>query len=315
MINFKKSLERRPLGDRGALRIFHGPGEGEGEGGPERLICCDKYGEHAWVSVEGESLPEKTLADLRRSLAAAGFQSAAVVYRHRRGGHTEPAEALLGELPEPFTVENCGLRFEIRFRDQRHPGLFLDMDFARRWLKQNSGKKRVLNLFSYTGSLSVAAGAGGAAGVTSVDLSKPFTRWAETNWRLNRLPEEAGEFLFGDSFDWLKRWKRQKRVFDLIVCDPPSFSSGRRAFSTAKNLGELHDLIFQVMAPEGELVTSINSSGISQKRFLSEILEAAKRQRRTAVQVEEFSLPPEFPTRRDEDKYLKGAILRANLIA
>ncbi len=291
---------RRNYQPHSAIRIFHGPGEGEGELAKYTL---DKYADHAWITYFGEAPTSATKKTLEQ-FCQKHFQSAVLICRHKKGDETQPATNLFGATPAHFLVTNCDLRFEISFRQQRHPGLFLDLDFVRRWLKKYASKKSVLNLFSYTGSLSAAAGAGGADLVVSVDLSKPFTEWARRNWAHNNLLEAKGDFIFGDVFEWLKKFKKQNRRFDIVVCDPPSFSRGKKSdFSTARDLAMLHQHIFDVLADGGQVVTSINSESLSRDAFLKKVKVGADP--RPIRVAEEFGLPPEFPG----DSYLKGAII------
>lgn len=302
-------MAKRKLSPPSATRLFHGPGEGEGF---SRQLSIDKFAAHAWVSCEIESLPPDTLKILAEELQASDFQSAAIIYRKKKGDETQPAEILFGSPPEKLIVENCGLKFQVNLKSQRQPGLFLDLDFVRNWLLQNSMSKSVLNLFSYTGSLSVAAGAGGARHVTSVDLSKNYTEWAATNWKLNELEQSKGDYIYGDTFDWLNRFKKQNRSFDIIVCDPPSFSRTKDStFSTSKDLGALHEKIFRVLSKNGQLVSSINTETLSRDEFIVQIKQGAKDADRRILIEKEFSLPPEFPVRESKDSYLKGAVIRA----
>jgi len=303
------ALNKRNVSNRvDALRIFHGPGEGEG---PTRFLSLDRYGPYGWVSYEGEEIPEDLRASLAHACKNLGFKSAFYICRHRKGQNTEPAQILYGEVPNKLVIQHQDMNFEIDFNDQRHPGLFLDMDSARNWIKENSQNKTVLNLFSYTGSLSVAAGVGGAREVFSVDLSKHYTEWAKRNWALNHLAPDRGEFLFGDTFDWLKRFKKQSRTFDVIICDPPSFSRTKtRQFSTSKNTVELHEAIFSVLGKYGVIVTSINSESVSRQQFMADVMKASKNSARKVKIQMEFSLPKEFPTAPGDDPYLKGLIIK-----
>src|SRR5690606_26603317 len=82
---------------------------------------------------------------------------------------------------------------------------------------------RFLNLFSYTGSVSVFAALGGAQ-TTSVDLSKTYTEWARENFKLNNL--SGHEFIAADVREWLEQ-KSIDKLYDLIYIDPPTFSNSK----------------------------------------------------------------------------------------
>ena len=87
-----------------------------------------------------------------------------------------------------------------------------------------SAGKRFLNLFGYTGAASVYAAAGGAVLTVTVDASKTYLDWAQRNFALNGLDPQRHEFVEEDCLEWLRR---QKRSFDLIFVDPPTFSNSK----------------------------------------------------------------------------------------
>lgn len=123
-----------------------------------------------------------------------------------------------------LTVMENGCKFKINLTDYLDSGLFLDHRPIREIIKKEAKKKSFLNLFCYTGSVSVAAAMGGAS-VKSVDMSKTYLNWAKDNFRLNNLTIDAHEWLHSDVFTYLKE---ESQSFDLIFCDPPSFSNSKR---------------------------------------------------------------------------------------
>jgi len=288
-----------------AVRVFHGPGEGSGA---LRSVAIDRFGEHYWVTEW-----EKTIAlpEIRDFLQSRGARTAVHVLRPLKGVPAD-AEAFLGEPPEGrLTVREGSAAFRIQLLKTKHPGLFLDHAPLREWLLANARDLSILNTFSYTGSLSVAAGLGGASQVTTLDLSKPVLEWAKENWETNRLDSRKAEFIFGDYFDWLQRLEKKKRLFDCVIVDPPSFSRTKQgSFSTAKDLERLHEAAFGVLAPGGILVTSINSANVTRKKYFYDIHSAAKTRSRKLDILREIELPPTFPVKTAEDRYLKGWILK-----
>ncbi|HEY6976905.1 MAG TPA: class I SAM-dependent methyltransferase, partial [Chitinophagaceae bacterium] len=108
--------------------------------------------------------------------------------RNRKPGRQGQYQKL-SEEKEFFTVEENGLKFLVNLTDYLDTGLFLDHRITRQRVREDAKDKRVLNLFSYTGSFSVYAAAGGAASVSSVDLSKTYLRWSEDNFAINRLTD------------------------------------------------------------------------------------------------------------------------------
>ena len=175
----------------------------------------------------------------------------------------------------------------------------------------------MLNLFAYTGSLSIAAARGGAKHVTTLDLSKPTIDWARHNWELNSLARVEARFIAEDAFRGLSRLAKVGEKFDAIILDPPSFSRSKegKTFSTAKDLEALHEAVFKVVNPAGGwVITSINSANRSHEQFAKDILMAAKRQKLHVQVHRQIDAPETFPTRlaQPEERYLKGWVLRVS---
>lgn len=303
-----------------ALRVFHGPGEGVGD---SQLFAIDKFGDHYWVTQWESSTSASTSLSSGKVMAiqnriveflrTKNAVSVVGMTRPEKGVPFEPSSWYGNPPGGRFMVQEDGMRFWIQLQKARHPGLFLDHFPLRNWLRQSSHGMRVLNTFAYTGSLSVAAGLGGAASVTTLDLSKPSVDWAVENFLLNHLPETKHRALAGDVFEWLPRLKREKQSFDCIILDPPSFSHGKKQkFSTAKDLEKLHSLAMELLAPQGILITSINSANISWKKYETDLLAAAKHHRLKFNILKQIDLPESFPTRfgESQNRYLKGWILQ-----
>jgi 23S rRNA (cytosine1962-C5)-methyltransferase len=293
-----------------ALRIFHGAAEAP-EGYEE--IAIERFGSHLWVT-SWEKVGQKPLptAELQRWAESQGFQSAVELHRPK-GDVPTPPRVLFGE-PEAtrFSVTEQGMRFWVQLLGSRHPGLFLDHAPLRSWLARHSEGRRVLNLFAYTGALSVASARGGARALTTVDLSQSTLSWAKQNWALNELPESKSEWIAGDALEELPRLKRKGRLFDGIILDPPSFSRGKKStFSTAKDLKRLHRLVLDVLAPGGWLATSINSQGISASEFEREIVLAAREGGDKLLFLKSLEAPESFPAALGQGfkRALKGFIL------
>ncbi|MBM3383039.1 MAG: methyltransferase domain-containing protein [Betaproteobacteria bacterium] len=124
-------------------------------------------------------------------------------------------------------VSEGQFKFIVNLSDYLDTGLFLDHRISRRWVHENAQGKRVLNLFCYTGAVSVHAAGGGAKSVTSIDMSATYLDWAEDNFRLNNLLRSEHRFIRADVCEWLKRPGSDEK-FDLIFLDPPSFSNSKK---------------------------------------------------------------------------------------
>ena len=237
------------------------------------------------------------------------------VWIDRMPEEPEDSKVFFGTPPEArFSVREFGVPYLIQLLNTKHPGLFLDHAPLRSWLLSTQRGKKVLNLFAYTGSLSIAAAKGGAAQVVTLDLSKPTIQWARESWVSAGLQDSEQDFIFGDALEWLPRLakKHHDRGFDTILCDPPSFSRSKSGtFSTQKDSTRLHQLILPLLKKGGILVTSINSENISEKDFLKDICLAAEKTETSLRILRRVDLPETFPTSSKSlgERYLKGFYL------
>ena len=145
--------------------------------------------------------------------------------RQRKAGRLGQYQKL-EETKTEFVVEEQGLQFIINLSDYLDTGLFLDHRITRQMVKDMCEGKKVLNLFCYTGSFSVYAAAGGAAEVTSIDLSNTYLAWAVKNMELNFPQYTEHHSIQADVKKVLKTLTPAS--YDIIVMDPPTFSNSKR---------------------------------------------------------------------------------------
>ncbi len=146
--------------------------------------------------------------------------------RQRKTDRQSQYEKISIEKAE-IVVKEDGLNFKVNLSDYLDTGLFLDHRITRHMVREESKDKHVLNLFCYTGSFSVYAATGGAASVTSADLSKTYLKWAEDNMELNGIYDPAKHhYVHADVLQYLDDLKINS--FDLVVMDPPTFSNSKR---------------------------------------------------------------------------------------
>jgi 23S rRNA (cytosine1962-C5)-methyltransferase len=229
---------------------------------------------------------------------------------------------LLGEAaPAAFAARENGIQFELSFQEGYSVGLFLDQrDNRRRVLTGHaaagfplglSPKLEVLNGFAYTCGFSVcAARAGGRT--TSVDLSRKYLEWGRRNFQLNQLDPAEHEFQAGDMFDWLRRFHKQQRRFDLILLDPPTFSQSKQsgAFRVERDFGKLVTAAARLLKSRGVLFASSNAARWAPEDFAQAIHAAVGVGGRKVVRSHYAPQPPDFPISRAEPGYLKTLWLR-----
>jgi 23S rRNA (cytosine1962-C5)-methyltransferase len=213
-----------------------------------------------------------------------------------------------GPPRDEVTVTEHDMQYLVRPTTGLSVGLFLDMREVRAWLRQHSNARRVLNLFSYTCSFGVCAVLGGAQRVVNIDLSRPYLDWGKANYAQNDLDVDAHDFIYGDAFDWLARFARRHQVFDLVIVDPPSFSS--TPFSVTRDYVRLVESALGVVAPRGTLVAATNHTATSARRFEDWLDDGLARAGRSGQIVERWHEPAlDFPVPTGGRPYLKVCAL------
>ena len=244
------------------------------------------------------------------------------IYRKLRPQETRVLEAknhskeysclIVGDAaPVPLQVKENGLNYLVDLREGLNTGLFPDQRRNRRELRGRVSGKRVLNLFAFTGAFSVAAVAAGAKKVTSVDVSAKYLDLARENFSINRFNPKQHEFIVSDVFAELARMRSQQRRFDVILFDPPSFSTTKKScFSTHGGTSKLVAATLPLLESGGLLMSSSNHQKISQDDYLKELRRGAL-QTGTELkmifiggQAEDFPCSVRFP----EGRYLKFVV-------
>jgi 23S rRNA (cytosine1962-C5)-methyltransferase len=215
-----------------------------------------------------------------------------------------PELPALGEPVEQVEALENGLRFLIRPAQGLSVGLYLDMRETRAWLLGQVRGLSVLNLFSYTCGFGVVATAGGATRVLNIDTSRRVLDWGEQNARLNGQSVERYDYVAGDVFDWLG--------FDVVISDPPSFSTTRTTrFSAVKDYPQLAEAAARVVAPGGRLVACCNLSTLPPRRFEALVAEGVARAGRSGRSVLSLGPSPvDFPASPEAPPGLKVNVLQ-----
>ncbi len=304
-----------------AFRLVHGAGDQQAGWYVERL------GEHL-LSQSAAPLNEDEAAQLREWLAQFGLAGAYHKILNRQVRRTAPEDVspqlVAGTAAgEEVLVRENGVRFALRFGEGYSVGLFLDQrDNRRRFLTGHvagnfplfpSGPAgaEVLNTFAYTCGFSVCAAKAGAR-VTSLDLSRKYLDWGRRDFTANELDPAAHDFIYGDTFDWLKRLAKKGRCFDAVVLDPPTFSQSKATgvFQAAKDYGRLVTAALPALKPGGVLLASTNAATLKPEDFLAQITAAIASAGRRIAQQHYVPQPPDFPITREEPAYLKTVWMR-----
>jgi 23S rRNA (cytosine1962-C5)-methyltransferase len=276
-------------------------------------LACDVLGRTCVVYAYAEAL-----RPLARTLAEAiiGFAKldSAVVKLRSRGRADHVVQDVVGASPpEVAIVTEHGVPYEVHPLAGLSHGLFTDMREHRRGLGRLARGARILNLFSYTGALSVTCALAGAATVTSVDTSPGVQAWAQGNFARAGLRPDPARWRFetGDAARFLARAARDKERYDLVLIDPPSTASGGgTSWVLARDYPALIAKAAAVIPPDGLLWLAANTQDLaSLARLAHKGLRLAER---AGAVLEQGGLPPEYPTpaAQPQDRYLQVCLLR-----
>lgn len=131
---------------------------------------------------------------------------------------------IFGDRPARRIREN-GVFYAIDLTLNQDASLYLDTRMLRAWLHEHAIGKEVLNTFAYTGSLGIAAAAGGARKVVQCDLNRRFLELARQSAALNHISNDRHRVQAGDFFSHVASFKGSSTLFDIVIADPPFFSS------------------------------------------------------------------------------------------
>lgn len=217
-----------------------------------------------------EDAHEEWLAACREVIALVTEISEDLIFmkvRQRKEGKEGQYQKFDTVKQERIVPEN-GLNFIINLTDYLDTGLFLDHRITRAMVRDEVEGKRVLNLFCYTGSFSVYAAKGKAKSVTSVDMSKTYINWAKRNMQFNKLyDEDKHEFVHADVLQLIN--DLPKDTFDVIICDPPTFSNSKRmeeSFDIQRDHVMLLRKLLKATTEDGKIYFSNNYRGFSLDR-------------------------------------------------
>jgi 23S rRNA (cytosine1962-C5)-methyltransferase len=252
-------------------------------------------------------------------LAALGFdgvylkvrpRQANVVVDTRREDIAPRAPVRGVAAPDEIEIVEESLPLLVRLGDGLSTGLFLDQRENRRRVREMARGARVANLFAYTCAFSVVAALGGAGSTVSVDASSAALERGRANLLYAGVPLERHTFVAEDAFTWLGRAARREERFDLVILDPPSYSTTKkRRFVADSDYASLAAGALSILAPRGRLLACTNHRGISPARFRRMLFDAGRLAKRVIVQVKDLPEPSDFPSGVDGIVHMKSALV------
>jgi 23S rRNA (cytosine1962-C5)-methyltransferase len=294
--------------DLSACRLIHA----ESDGIPGLIV--DRYADSLVIQylATGVEAWKETLLDLLVELT--GIQD---VYE-RSDAEVRQLEGLLpatgilrGNPAGNILITENGLQFKVDISQGHKTGFYLDQRFNRLKVRTLARDCDVLDCFCYTGGFSLNALLGGATSVLALDASADALQHARENLELNQLPLEKVEFLEGDAFQLLRKFRDGRRSFDLIVLDPPKFAqTASQVERAARGYKDINLLAFKLLRPGGSLVSFSCSGAISPDLFQKIMAGAALDADVEAHIVDNLCQAGDHPVNLNfpEGAYLKGLI-------
>jgi 23S rRNA (cytosine1962-C5)-methyltransferase len=307
---------RRELGlmePDACYRVVHGAGDGLPG------FACDALGAFGVLYVYAEGLwpIARVLAETIAGFAR--LEGVVIKQRSRNAASSaadgEVKQEVVGKTPpERYEAKESGVPFEIHPLSGLNAGLFTDMREHRRGLARFADGRRVLNLFSYTGALSVTCARAGAATVTSVDTSQGVQAWAQGNFkRAGFEADKRWKFEVGDAVRFLARAEKDREKYDLVMIDPPTFSTARgKAWTLDRDYPELIGQAAMTLPPGGLLWLAANTHELGSLARLAH--KGLRGVGKVGSVLEQGSLPPDYPTllAQARDRYLQVCLIRVS---
>ena len=276
-------------------RLFHGRG---GLYEEWKHLTIDSIDEILNVALYTQNVLENELIEMLKEFVSNSRHTTLVIQKRYIKG--SPSEVVIGDLKEDlYAVENS-MKFKLNLLSNQNSLYFPDMKNGREFVRENSKDKRVLNLFSYTCSFSVAAKLGGALSVSNIDMSKSALSSGKANHHLNAVDPRGVSYL---PYNILKSFSRIKQngPYDLIIIDPPTLQRG--SFEATKDYEKIIKKLQEIASDECIVLACLNSPELDSNFLISLFSEFAPEFKfeKRLKNVDEFA-------NADEEKSLKNLV-------
>lgn len=278
-------------------------------------LIVDRYGDHLVLQALtlGIDRRKPQLLEILSEI----FTPKAIVERsdvstRKLEGLQETKGIVLGETDGWVRLQLVDFSVEINLLTDQKTGFFLDQRINYGEVGRLSAGRRVLDCFSYHGGFALAAGVAGATSVEAIEISEPAVTRARRNVELNGLTGKI-EFVCANVFDVLKKYDMEKRQFDLVVLDPPSFTRSKQNVNDAlRGYKEINLRALKMLPAGGILATFSCSHHVTGELFRAVVLDAAADAKKTLRLVKVLTQSPDHPILPaiPETEYLKGFLLQ-----
>ena len=268
---------------------------------PQYAVAIDKY--EQWIHVQEYQAPKTVdknkafqrindVIDVVADILETKQENIVLKTRKKQGGLAQYQKQ--DKKDYKVTVGEGGLKFIINIYDYIDTGLFLDHRSTRQLIKKLAYKRSFLNLFAYTGSVTVYAASGGASKTTTVDMSNTYLNWAKENLSINSLTAERHEFVRDDCLEWLKRAIEENKKYQLIFIDPPTFSNSKKmstSLDIVRDHAELLNNCLALLTDDGRIIFSTNAKNFKLDKSLYDLCFV--REITAATTTEDFRRKPQ----------------------
>lgn len=293
-------------------RIFHGVVDGDDMSG----LNIDRYGDSWLIQTFQQSLCESELITITEFLTA--LNDFPIIYNDRSHKNSRVLNVLTeleeSQAQDDLIIREFGIQYTSKLRHEgQDPLLFLDMRAGRRFVKEHSAGKTVLNLFSYTCGIGIAAAVGGAKQVVNVDFSSFALAAGRENAQLNNV-ENNSEFIQSDAFPALSQLaglkipgrrgkvlppypKLKAQQFDLVFLDPPRYA--KSAFGNVDLVNDYQSLFKPAMLTTkdgGTIVACNNVAKVERDVWFQSLIRCVEKQGRAVLESSWIDIDADFPS-------------------
>ena len=259
---------------KSAFRLFNGFTEGEPNLVVDLYASTLVFYDHADDPAQGKLLVEQAAKFLQEKLI--WLRAGIVKTRNANSQNEKRGRLLFGSTPDS-KIKEYDVWYSVDLIMNRDASFYLDTRRLRKWLIDNMSGKTVLNTFAYTGSLGVAAQAGGAKRVMQHDLNRQFLNVAKTSYTLNGFSIQKQDFVAADFFLLVSKLKHTGEVFDCVIIDPPFFSTTSKGkVDQVNESARLINKVRPLINDGGVLIAINNALYVSGKEYFQSLEELCK---------------------------------------
>ncbi|KUO58720.1 hypothetical protein APF79_12505 [bacterium BRH_c32] len=246
---------------------------------------------------------------LKNELGAKNIFSKNEEYFRVLEGLSTEDKIYLGEITDEV-ISDGEVKYNINFTKGHKTGFYFDQSDNRHFLAKFVSGKTILDCFCNSGGFGLNAINGDAASVSFIDSSETEIENVKKNIELNGFSSNF-DFVIGDAFEELEKYKAEGRKFDVVNLDPPAFAKNKKnLLSAIAGYEKLNKLGMEVLVNSGFLVTSSCSFHLKKREFLEAVHSAARKAKKEIKLVYFNTASMDHPSlpEMNETSYLKFAL-------